>query len=182
MPRHNIAQALICTLGLSACNGMDLGLDDSDRLVCATPSGAGTQIVASRVYDRVPREQLEEQARLRDAKGLAAARVLGERYENGIGVRRDPKKAATWYRIAALIQPEIHFVYSPGVGKVPGTVIPVGAAGPVTPGDPIAMRLLGEMYRRGSGIPADNGRADVLIACAGKLGVRDVLHPDGSPI
>ena len=39
-----------------------------------------------------------------DAKDAAAMTLLGELYNQGLGIKQDPVKAAEWYRLAAAIR------------------------------------------------------------------------------
>ena len=132
-------------VGVGGCAGA-FGIDDADRLACAAPMTPVLPI-SSNEFAGLSGEQLEDEARESSLRGRAAARVLGERYERGEGVAADVRKAVSWYRAAGLVVPQAHYVYSPGFGRVPGTVLAIGSAGPVTPGDAIALRHLGELPR-----------------------------------
>lgn len=100
---------------------------------------------------------------------LAAARVLGERYQRGEGVSVDMKQAVRWYEQAAIIPPRNVPVFIPSFGKTPPTVTQV-AAGPATPGDPLALTELGALYAKGEGVPQDPVRAQQLESCAASRG------------
>ncbi len=101
---------------------------------------------------------------------MAAARVIGERYETGDGVSPDIAKAIGWYQQAAFRPPVMTTVYMPGYGKTPGATIPI-TVGPARPGDPVAMAHLGRLYLSGRGVPVDAARGDRLLACAAGQGV-----------
>jgi hypothetical protein len=77
------------------------------------------------------------------ARGAKFAQLaLGIRYEEGIGVPLDLKKAARLYRQAATATPNTTYVYSPPVGtEKAGRVIPINL-GPAEPGLPEAARRL----------------------------------------
>ena len=79
---------------------------------------------------------------------------------------------------AAFVPPKVIFVYMPGFGKIPGSVIAV-RGGANMPGDPIAMRRLGEMYQMGLGVPADQFDARLLLECAATSGAasRPIVGP-----
>lgn len=166
-----VAGFVACGIGLSGCANR-LGFEDADRLACLSPSVAMAPVPSS-AYAAVSLQELESLARSGDRNrlSLAAARVLGERFEHGDNVPRDLNKALAWYRAAALILPDVHFIYMPGFGSVPGSVIAIGGAGPAMPGDPIAMQHFGELYRTGSGVPVNLDRANILLSCAAKSGV-----------
>jgi hypothetical protein len=102
---------------------------------------------------------------LASAGDLVAARVLGERYEQGDGVASDMKEAVRWYRQAAFIPPTTTFVAAPAVGGRTGFVVPV-TAGLARPGDSVAMADLGRLYEVGKGVGRDTVRAEALSSCA----------------
>jgi TPR repeat protein len=108
---------------------------------------------------------------------LAAARVLGERYERGEGVPTDDRQALNWYKSAAIIPPAASFIYAPAVGKQPGFLVPV-TSGLAAPGDPIAIAHLGVLYLSGRGAPLDEPRGRQLLACAAARGatLSHILH------
>ena len=119
--------------------------------------------VPSIVFDRVPNEVLMEQAH---GGNSAAARVLAERYERGDGMPADPARAAVWYRSAAIVSSEVRYVRVPGLGEE-GSMVPIGGSNPPTPGDPIALHRLADMYRHGStAMPMNIRRANALETCA----------------
>jgi TPR repeat protein len=130
-----------------------------------TPDPSGQPPVASAVYqDRT----IDELKSLASDGDRAAARVVGERYQRGIGVASDMKMAADWYQRAAFTGPSTMKVYMPGYGKVSGTTLTV--PGPSLPGDPIAMAHLGWLYIDGDALPFDELRGRELLACAAARG------------
>jgi TPR repeat protein len=134
-----MAAAILALLFLGACTiPRDCGGtgDEIDRLTCRAASGS-------------------KQAQLR----------LGKAYETGSGVAIDLKRAATLYRAASRPTSGTTYVYSPGVGKSRGQVLPL-RTGPDTPGLPEATYRLGLMYRDGRGVSRDVERGERLIARA----------------
>lgn len=98
--------------------------------------------------------------------GDATAQVqVGEAYEAGKGVARDPNQAAAWYRKAAdqkSISAELHLaeLYRDGDGKkFPRDVVQAAAwyRKAAEQGDPGAQGTLGMLYTLGQGVP----RSDV---------------------
>lgn len=99
-----------------------------------------------------------------------AAFELGQRYELGDGVKRDPRRAAKLYKQAATFTSGTTYVYSPPVGKGGrGTVIPV-RTGPDRPGLAEAKYRLGVMYLEGRGVRFDFPRGRKLIEEAAAQG------------
>ena len=72
---------------------------------------------------------------------------LGILYEEGRGVIRDLKRAASLYARAARPSGGTIWIYSPPVGKASGRVIPV-STGPHVPGLPEAARRLAALKQR----------------------------------
>ena len=134
-----------CVLGLSACAGT---IQDCAPL--AASSLASQQCRA-------------------DAGDKTAQLQLGKRYEEGIGVTRDPSRAASLYRAAATANPGTIYVYTPPVGYAPGTVIPVNT-GPAQPGLPEAQYRLGLMHLEGRGVRYNYKRGVALITEAAAAG------------
>ena len=114
------------------------------------------------VFDRLSNETLMEEAL---SGNSAAARVLAERYERGNGMPADSARAALWYRSAAIVLPEVRYVQVPGLGEE-GSMVPIGGTNPPTPGDPIALHRLADMYRQGTVVPMNIRRANALETCA----------------
>jgi len=81
----------------------------------------------------------------------AAQLALGRRYEAGIGVRRNLKRAAALYAMASRFTPGTVYVYSPGFGNVGGQVIPVNI-GSDQAGLPEAKYRLALLYLEGRGV------------------------------
>ena len=54
-----------------------------------------------------------------DAKDAAAMTLLGELYNQGLGIKQDPVKAAEWYRLAAA-QGDVHAMASLGLMSIDG--------------------------------------------------------------
>jgi TPR repeat protein len=159
-PDAILAAALLLPLLLAGCHP-----DYSGALACEGPA---RPVTASSAYAGRTIAELEALAGDGD---LAAARVLGERYQHGEGVSVDLKQAVRWYEQAAIIPPPTMMVYMPGYGHVAGTVLPV-TAGPATPGDPVAMAHLGWLYVDGAFLPFDEDRGRELLSCAELRGVR----------
>jgi len=147
-------------VGLAACAG-STSHDEVDRMFCVFHPPLAAPM-PSILFDRVSSEALMEEAL---SGSSAAARVLAERYERGEGVPADAAKAALWYRSAAIVVPEVRYVRVQGLGEE-GSMVPIGGSNPPTPGDPIALRRLAEMYRQGTGLPRNIGHANVLNGCA----------------
>ncbi|TDR94646.1 tetratricopeptide repeat protein [Enterovirga rhinocerotis] len=94
----------------------------------ATPPSGPPRDLAYGAYQRGYYATARREALLRLEKNpddVAAMTLLGELYNQGLGVRQDPKAAADWYRLAA------------------------------TRGDPRAMATLGLMALDGRGVPRD---------------------------
>ena len=158
------AAIVLCGVGLADCGG-SFGLYDSGPQVCATPRQPAP-VVSSTTYDGVSVEALKTMVRHEDGTvDLAAGRVLGERYDKGQDVPADIRQALVWYRFAATVRANTTFVY----GGSPGTLLPV--TGSSTPGDPVAIHRLGELYLDGIGVEADFDRGEWLLACAAAYGV-----------
>ena len=104
-----------------------------------------------------------------DAGDKHAQLLLGLRYEEGIGVKRDLSRAAALYRAAGTANPGIIYVYAPPVGNAPGTVIPV-STGPAEPGLPEAQYRLGLMHLEGRGVRYNYKRGVGLIDPAAAAG------------
>ena len=104
-----------------------------------------------------------------DAGDKHAQLLLGLRYEEGIGVKRDLSRAAALYRAAGTANPGIIYVYAPPVGNAPGTVIPV-TTGPAEPGLPEAQYRLGLMNLEGRGVRYNYKRGVGLIDQAATAG------------
>jgi hypothetical protein len=136
---------------LSACARPDL----ADSFVCQ-PNSAAAPAIPSLAYSGRTSGDLRTAA---DHGDLAAARVLGERYERGEGGEPDIKQAVQWYETAAFIPPYTLPVYMPGYGKVPPTVMQI-TSGRASQGDPVAMARLGELYRTGLGVPLNSARGN----------------------
>jgi hypothetical protein len=146
--------ALLLPLLLGGCQP-----DYAASLVCNGPARA---VTPSAAYAGRTLAELETLAGDGD---LAAARVLGERYQRGDGVPVDLKQAVRWYERAAIVPPTTIPVFMPGYGKTPATVFPV-TAGPATAGDPVALAELGWLYIDGTVLPFDETRGRELISCA----------------
>ena len=95
----------------------------------------------------------------------AAQNALGEKFENGEGVARDPTAAARWYRLAAeqgyaAAQLNLGVLYENGEGvqrdlrEAVRWYAQAAAAGEV-----VAQLTLGLFYREGRGVPVDYGKA-----------------------
>jgi WD40 repeat protein len=141
---------------------------DVDYLTCEGPSQPP---LPSGLFDKIATDKLASEAFWEtDSNALTRyrQRVLAERYENGVGTKRDLKQAIKHYRYAAFASGPSTAVYSPGFGSVPGSVS-VSSPGGKSAGDPIALRRLGEMYRDGIGMEADPKRGQILLDCAAKL-------------
>lgn len=104
-----------------------------------------------------------------DAGDKHAQLLLGLRYEEGIGVKRDLSRAAALYRAAGTANPGVTYVYAPPVGNAPGTVIPV-STGPAEPGLPEAQYRLGLMNLEGRGVRYNYKRGVGLIDQAAAAG------------
>lgn len=137
--------------------------DYTAQLSCDGPAQPATP---SSAYAGSTIADLEAKASTGD---LAAARVLGERYEHGTGVPVDLGKAASWYQRAAIIPPGTLPVWMPGYGSVPGHLIPI-TAGDSKPGDAIALAELGALYGTGLGVARDASKARRLEICAATRG------------
>lgn len=97
------------------------------------------------------------------ARGDKAAQLLlGEAYEAGTGVIVDLRRAAQLYAAAATPTTGVTFVYSPGVGKARGQVIPVRSGMP-TPGLREAKYRWGRMLVAGRGTRQDVKKGTRLI-------------------
>lgn len=135
--------------------------DYSRALACEWPA-TPAPVTPSSAYAGRTIAELESLAAEGD---LAAARVLGERYEQGDGVAPDLKEAVRWYRQAAFVPPTTTSLAAPAVGGRAGFVVGV-TAGPARPGDPIAMAALGRFYANRLGVDQDKTRAEILTSCA----------------
>lgn len=149
-----------CIISLEACAG-SAPRDAVDSMYCVfhPPLAAPTPSI---VFDRVSNEALMEEAH---SGNSAAARVLAERYERGDGMPADPARAALWYRSAAVVVSEVRYVQVPGLGEE-GSMVPIGGSNPPTPGDPIALHRLADMYRQGGAVQMNTRRANALENCA----------------
>lgn len=137
--------ALSLSLGLSAC--------------VATVHDCAPLAANSLAWQQCRADAGEKQAQLQ----------LGRRYEEGIGVKPDPSRAAALYRAAAAFNSGTIYVYSPPVGNAPGTVIPV-TTGPAEQGLPEALYRLGVMHLDGRGVRFDYRRGLALIDKAAAAG------------
>jgi TPR repeat protein len=95
--------------------------------------------------------------------------ALGRRYEDGHGVKRSPQRAAALYRQAAAFTSGTTYIYSPPVGKAPGSVIPV-RTGPDQPGLAEAKYRLALLHLSGKGARFDIKKARTLLSEAGAQG------------
>lgn len=125
------------------------------------PSSLGAVPIPSSAYTNFSIPDLRTAAAGGDR---AAARVVGERYEQGIGVEANLKQAVEWYETAAFVSPQTLPVYMPGNGKVPPTFLQV-TSGPALSADPVALSRLGDLYLSGRGMPMDLARGRLLLAC-----------------
>ena len=95
---------------------------------------------------------------------------LGKKYENGIGVHQDYRKAAVLYRLAASASPDLIYIYSPPVGRESyGRVIPV-RTGTGRTSSPEALYRLGLLYLNGTGVKADRRKSERLFREAARAG------------
>jgi TPR repeat protein len=140
--------------------------ENSAPIVACQRAGGASSPVSSAAYRDKSLADLQSLAAGGD---LAAARVVGERYEHGDGVELDVSQAAKWYRSAALLPPQPHIIIVPAVGRNPSYVIPV-STGPSTPGDALALERLAALYRAGHGVPRDVAGAERLASCARERG------------
>ena len=152
----------IWALFLSAClnsNAFAAEEIDLQRLTCImSPLVQGIIATQEKTISALPFNEIEALAKqdLSNPSVRVANRVLGLRYQNGVGVPRDQERAFQLYRSAAI---QVIGARSPSFGDMGGQVLPA---------DPVAMERLGRMYVRGRGATADpNGYA--LIACAALL-------------
>jgi TPR repeat protein len=150
---------LFAALFSTGCAAPDL----SASLVCSSEEAKNPPLSSAIYRD----DSIGDLKSLASAGDLAAARVIGERYEAGDGVPPNIQQAVLWYRQAAIKPPITTTVYMPGYGKTPGATLPI-TIGPATPGDLIAMADLGRLYLNGQGVPVDRARGDQLLACAAK--------------
>ncbi len=119
---------------LAACKASVVGSETGERFVITLPGGeclrsvprcpwvttAGALKMVS--CNLLPVSQLAALAWRNDKH---AALELGIRFEEGQGVPRDLDKARALYRVAAATTGGPMFVYAPGVGNAPATVVPV---------------------------------------------------------
>jgi DNA-binding beta-propeller fold protein YncE len=162
---------VLCLAGATAP-----ALANADRLNCGGPKVALP--AASATLDTISNEELKKRAESDSGPGgRLAARVLAERYENGVSTPANPQQAAAYYEMAAFIAPQPYAVYLPGFGGVPGSTVMVDGNGPVTPGDVIAMSRLAQMYRDGVGVERSAARAERLSACVAKLAPAEFPAP-----
>ncbi len=152
----------------TACARPDLA-----AILACPPDQSANPPLSSSVYHDASIADLKTLASDGD---LAAARVIGERYETGEGVAADIKEAIGWYQRAAFKPPVVTTVYMPGYGKTPGSTIPI-TVGPATPGDLVAMAHLGRLYIIGRGLQVDDDRGQRLLACAAAHGVATSADP-----
>jgi hypothetical protein len=152
----------------TACAHPDLA-----AILACPPDQAENPPLSSSVYHD---DSIADLKTLASDGDLAAARVIGERYETGDGVAADIKEAIGWYQRAAFKPPAITTVYMPGYGKTPGSTIPI-TVGPATPGDLVAMAHLAHLYLIGRGLPEDDARGQRLLACAAAHGVATNADP-----
>lgn len=83
----------------------------------------------------------------------AAALVMGESFETGIGVPEDPELASRWYRLAAVKgPPPTTYIVVPGASSSP---LPGPLDGKGLPFYPEAAFRLGVMHIEGRGVPQD---------------------------
>jgi TPR repeat protein len=155
------ALAAVMSVLLSACAHSGLA-----PAVACEPDPSGKPPTASSVYRE---KSIDDLKSLASSGDLAAARVIGERYEHGEGIVADPKEAAAWYQRAAFTPPTTMPVYMPGYGKTSGTVLAI--PGPTRAGDPVAMAHLGWLYINGDALPFDESRGREFLACAAARGV-----------
>ncbi len=102
--------------------------------------------------------------------------LLGELYANGLGIQRDDKKAAEWYRLAAergdreamFALAMLHFSGRTGaVNREEGAKLLAAAA---KLGNPAAAYDLGLLYIEGQLFPQDFARAAELFRSAAQVG------------
>ncbi len=120
----------------------------------------------------------------RDASDAAAMTLLGELYNQGLGVRQDPAAAARWYRLAAARGDE-RAMASLGLMAADGRGVPrdrtearrwfeaASAKGEPTAAYNLALLLLA------SGTEAEIGRAAALMTIAAKAEIGDAQHALG---
>lgn len=161
--RLKTVMTVLCLAGTTAP-----ALANADRLNCGGPKV--TLPAASTTLDTISNEELKRRAESDSGPGgRLAARVLAERYEDGVSTPANPQQAAAYYEMAAFVAPQPYATYLPGFGGVPGSTVMVGGNGPATPGDIIAISRLAQMYREGVGVERNTARADRLSACVAKL-------------
>jgi TPR repeat protein len=127
----------------------------------------------------------EATARLEtNAKDAAAMTLLGEIYNQGLGVPMDPAKAAEWYRLAAR-QGESHAMASLGLMALDGRGVPKNAEEgrkwldqAAQNGDAIASYNLGLLLLT-SDKDADLSRAVALLRKAAEFEIADAQHSLG---
>ncbi len=145
---------ILTALPLGACHK-----DYTYNLSC---SGPAQSVVPSSKY--AGRSETELRSLAQDGD-LAAARVLGERYEHGDAVPIDPARAAGWFEQAAFVPPATSFIAAPKVGNTGGFLVPV-TSGVAMPGDALALADLARLYAAGWGVPRDDLKAQKLMSCA----------------
>ena len=110
---------------------------------CGSPSSyAGVSLSSAAVEP-----ELQALARRAQSGDKHAQLELGIRFEEGRGVPRDLKRAVSLYARAAQPTGGTIWVYSPGVGKAKGRVIPVNT-GPRVAGLAVAKFRLARLKQR----------------------------------
>ena len=119
-----------------------------------------------------------------DPSDAAAMTLLGELYNQGLGVRRDPDQAARWYRLAAE-RGDVHAMSSLGLMAADGRGTDRGPAAArawfekaAALGEPTASYNLA-LLLLASGAPADIPRAAGLLRVAADAELPDALHDLG---
>lgn len=134
--------------------------DPLASLSCSPESNTPPPVPSSAYHtDSIP--ELKAKA---DAGDLAAARVMGERYEYGDGIGVDIDKAVKWYERGAIVKPPALSIFMPGYGKIPASFLTVNGQ-LSSAGDILAIAHLAFLYRTGEGIQADPVKANVLSSC-----------------
>src|SRR5262249_19966415 len=114
--------------------------------------------------------------RVDESKDVKAMTLLGELYANGLGVQRDDKKAAEWYRLAAE-RGDREAMFALAMLHFSGRIEPAsreeGAkllAAAAKLGQPAAAYDLGLLYIEGQLFPQDFARAAALFRRAAQVG------------
>lgn len=152
---------ILFLLALSACAGtqQDSICPGLEQCRFADPCTDTGQIAAHQGSFR--RAPLLGAALLEACRGdKAAALILGESLERGVGLPEDPGLASRWYRLAA--------VATPGQGSTRGEL-------PGKPGYPEAAFRLGVMHLEGRGVPQDFAAARYWLGKAAAEGHRRAI-------